>query len=114
MRMAMKVSHELARTWAFRARPLGAGSPAAIMHRIAEYALSAEQAAAISTPLLITSPEGEQFWPGQSDALHAMTPQLSTLVPFTADEGAQSHCEPLARTLVHERVLDWVAGTLSR
>ncbi|MDF2556079.1 MAG: hypothetical protein K0R60_1974, partial [Microbacterium sp.] len=40
--------------------------------------------------------------------------QLSTLVPFTADEGAQSHCEPLARTLVHERVLDWVAGTLSR
>ena len=42
------------------------------------------------TPLLITDPDGEQFWPGQSAALAAMTPEVSALERFTAAEGGAS------------------------
>jgi hypothetical protein len=112
MGMALRVSHELSRTWTFRARPFGGGSPAEVLRRVAAYALTAEQTAAITAPLLVTSPEGEQFWPGQSESLATQTDAVATLVRFTAAEGAQGHCEPLARTLVHERVLDWLARTL--
>ena len=85
---------------------------AAVIRRIQEFALTEGQAARIDTPLLITSPEGEQFWPGQSERLAGMTPNVSHLARFTAAEGAEGHCEPLARTLVHERVLDWVSATI--
>ena len=34
------------------------------------------------------------------------------VLPFTAAEGADLHCEPLARTLVHERVFDALADLL--
>ena len=41
--------------------------------------LDADTLAKITTPLLITSPDHEQFWPGQSDELHAAVPS-STLM----------------------------------
>lgn len=85
---------------------------AAVIRRIREFALTDAEAASIDTPLLITSPEGEQFWPGQSERLAALTTTVSHLVRFTAAEGADGHCEPLARTLVHERVLDWISETI--
>lgn len=110
MALGMRFSAELAATWAFRARPVGADGYAATLRRIRDFALTPAQAAAISTPLLITSPEGEQFWPGQSTRLAELTPQVSTIAPFTAAEGAAGHCEPLARTLVHARVLDWLSA----
>jgi hypothetical protein len=31
-----------------------------------------------------------------------------TLLPFTADEGADGHCEPAAAGLRGERILDWL------
>ena len=36
---------------------------------VREYRLDTDVAAGITTPLLITSPEDEQFWPGQSEQL---------------------------------------------
>ncbi len=66
----------------------------------------------ITCPMLITSPEHEQFWPGQSDELHAALP-ASTLVAFTEAEGADWHCEPAARGLRDERVFDWITDVLS-
>ena len=62
----------------------------------------------ITTPLLITSPEGEQFWPGQAEQLAALTQNVSTMVRFTAAEGAGEHCQPLARTLTAQRMFDWL------
>ena len=34
------------------------------------------------------------------------------LVKFTTDEGADGHCEPMARSLVHQRMFDWLATVL--
>jgi hypothetical protein len=66
----------------------------------------------ITTPLLITDPEGEQFWPGQSQQLFDHLHGTKRLVGFTADEGADRHCEPMARSLVAQRMFDWLDETL--
>ncbi len=55
-----------------------------------------DEVAQIDTPLLITDPEGEQFWPGQSQQLFDRLPGPKQLVRFTAAEGASRHCEPMA------------------
>ncbi len=34
-------------------------------------------------------------------------------MPFTAAEGADGHCEPLAPGLVCQRVFDWLEETLA-
>jgi hypothetical protein len=112
MGMGLRMSSSLAHTWTFRSRPLGGGSPSEVLRAIQEYRFDAEHAARIGTPLLITSPEGEQFWPGQSERLASWIPSGARVLPFTAAEGADLHCEPLARTLVHERVFDALADLL--
>jgi hypothetical protein len=66
----------------------------------------------ISTPLLVTDPESEQFWPGQSEALFDALPGRKDLVRFTAQEGADGHCEPMARTLLEQRMFDWLDEVL--
>ena len=50
----------------------------------------ADLASSITTPLLILSPEREQFWPGQPEQLAELTSAVSTLVEFTAAEGADA------------------------
>jgi hypothetical protein len=74
--------------------------------------LDAGTLAQITTPLLITSPDHEQFWPGQSGEMHAMV-QSSTLMAFTEAEGADWHCEPVAHALRDERIFDWLEEVLS-
>ena len=34
-------------------------------------------------------------------------------MPFTAAEGADGHCEPMAPTLRNARVFDWLEATLA-
>lgn len=67
----------------------------------------------ITTPLLITEPEGEQFCSGQSQQLFENLPGTKRLVRFTADGGADRHCEPMARSLLEQRMLDWLDETLA-
>jgi hypothetical protein len=67
----------------------------------------------LTTPLLIADPEGEQFWPGQSQRLSDNLHNTKQLVAFTADEGADRHCEPLARSLLEQRMFDWLDETLA-
>jgi hypothetical protein len=67
----------------------------------------------ITTPLLITDPEDEQFWPGQSEQLYEMLTGPRELVRFTAQEGANGHCEPMAPTLRETRIYDWLDGYLA-
>lgn len=114
MQMAMRFSPEIARTWRFRARPYGRGGYADTIHQVTRYRLDESAAAAITTPLLVTSPEHEQFWPGQAERLAALTPEVSTLMPFTAAEGADVHCEPLGHAVRTGRVFDWLDGVLGR
>jgi dienelactone hydrolase len=66
----------------------------------------------ITTPMLVTDPEGEQFWPGQAQRLCDQLPGLHTHMPFTAAEGASMHIEPMARSLVAQRMFDWLDDTL--
>jgi hypothetical protein len=63
---------------------------------------------------LITDPEGEEFWPEQSRELYELLSCPKTLVPFTAEEGANWHCEPLATGLRDVRIFDWLDEQFGR
>jgi len=109
MALGMRLSPGTARTWRFRARPYGTDGYAATVRAVRQYD-ARDVAGRITTPLLITDPEDEQFWPGQPAELARLTPGVSTLVRFTAAEGANHHCQPLARALTEQRMFDWLAG----
>ena len=64
------------------------------------------------TPLLITDPDDEQFFPGQPQQLYDLVPGTKQLVRFTAHEGANGHCEPMARSLRDTCIFDWLEGYL--
>ena len=84
-----------------------------ILHMVRQYDLTAV-AANIRCPALVTDPEGEAFWPGQASELAAALTCPKTLVPFTAAEGADGHCEPLAPTLFAQRAFDWLEGVFAK
>ena len=107
MALGLKLSPETARTWQFRARPYGTTGYGETIQAVRKYTV-ADVAAEISTPLLILSPENEQFWPGQAEDLAALTSAVSTVVHFTAAEGADGHCQPMGRTLTAQRMFDWL------
>lgn len=107
MELGLKLSPETARTWRFRARPYGTRGYGETIQAVRQYSV-ADIAAEITTPLLILSPENEQFWPGQADRLAALTPGVSTIVHFTAAEGADGHCQPLGRTITAQQMFDWL------
>ncbi len=100
--------------WNFRSRPYGSRDPYEVFAKMLQYRIEPELAARIRTPLLITDPEGEQFWPGQAERLAAMTPGVSTRLRFRAAQGANFHCEPMARRLVEQQMFDWLDETLGR
>jgi Esterase FrsA-like len=93
----------------FRGRPYGVGadSPYDLYQTVATYRLG-DEVANIVTPLLITDPEDEQFFPGQPQQLYDLVDGPKELVHFTAHEGASGHCEPLARSLRDTRIFDWL------
>jgi hypothetical protein len=97
-------------TW--RMRPYGTTSAFDFFTAARDYTLTEDVVRRITCPVLVTDPEGEQFWPGQSRRLHDMLPGRKALVRFTAGEGASGHCEPLGVGLRGERVLDWLEQQL--
>ena len=66
----------------------------------------------IECPMLITDPDGEQFWPGQSRELYDALQCPKELVKFSDEEGGYYHCEPVALGLRDQRVFDWLQKTL--
>jgi hypothetical protein len=105
--LLLKIAPGLRPTLALRMRPYGVTSPYAFFAGSRDYVLSDEQIAQITCPVLVTRPEGESFWPGQSDALVAKL-QTGTLVEFTEAEGADQHVEPAALGIRGERIFDWL------
>jgi dienelactone hydrolase len=93
-------------TWAFRARPYGVDGYSAVLDEVAKYDVT-DVASQVSTPLYITDPDGEQFFPGQSAELAALVPG-ATLARFAQQEGASYHCQPMARELTEQRMFDWL------
>ncbi len=100
-------------TMKFRTFPYGTDSGYEMFKAASAMRLDEETARRIQCPLLIADPEHEQFWPGQSAQLAAWLGDRATLVPFTAAEGADGHCEPKAPTLRAERFFDWLDAKLS-
>jgi alpha-beta hydrolase superfamily lysophospholipase len=107
-----RFSKEAKFTIDFRGRPYGAETPFEMFHDALAFKLEPDVISRIRCPTLITDPENEQFWPGQSQQLHNALECPKQLVRFTAAEGADSHCEPKAPALRNQRVLDWLDETL--
>lgn len=77
-----------------------------------EFVLTRGQVARITTPTAILSPEDEQFFPGQPETAYGWLEVPKALLRFTAAEGAQLHCEPMAPQRRNERVFDWLESNL--
>ena len=100
-----------AQEFAWRAKPYGIDDAFDLFVAVGTYKLDPAVIGKITTPLLVTDPEGEQFWPGQSRQLYDALPGTKRLVEFTSAEGAGRHCEPMARSLLEQRIFDWLDET---
>ncbi len=96
----------------WRTKPYGPQDSAYALFKTVEQYRLGDLVNRIRTPIMVTNPEGEQFWPGQSQRLYAALPATKVLVPFTKAEGADMHCEPMARSLLEQRMFDWLDETL--
>jgi Prolyl oligopeptidase family len=66
----------------------------------------------VRCPMFIADPDDEQFWPGQSREVYDALVCPKVIVRFTAEEGANWHCEPKARSLYDQRMFDWLATVM--
>ncbi|MGH9487683.1 MAG: alpha/beta hydrolase family protein [Terriglobales bacterium] len=108
---ALRHSPEAKATLAFRMRPYGTHSYYEAFRAVQQYNLK-DVAGQIQCPMLITNPEAEQFFPGQASELCDMLRCQTTLVDFTADQGAQLHCEVNAPGYRDLRIYNWLDPTL--
>ena len=108
MDLALRFSASTRSMMAFRMRPYGATSPYEFFTAARAYTLTDEVVGQISCPMLVTDPDREQFLPGQSQRLYDTLPGDKTLIRFTEEEGADSHCEPAANGIRGERIFDWL------
>jgi Prolyl oligopeptidase family len=98
---------------AWRAKPYGEKpSDYATFTTVEEYRLG-DLVKNIKAPMMITDPEGEQFWAGQSRQLYDALSGPKVLVPFTKAEGADMHIEAMGRSLLEQRMYDWLDETLA-
>jgi hypothetical protein len=61
------------------------------------YALDRELAERVSCPLLVTSPQNEQFWPAQSELLAGLVGDNATVVDFSAPRARATTARPSPR-----------------
>lgn len=99
-------------TLRFRMRPFGMASYYDAFHAVGEYRL-ADVAARIRCPMLITDPEGEQFFPGQARKLYDALACPKTIVHFTREQGAGQHCEVAAPGYRDYCIYNWLDETLA-
>jgi Prolyl oligopeptidase family len=113
MRTAEKASPAVTAALEFRGHPyrVTSGSRYDLFKAVESYKLG-DEIKGISTPVLITDPDDEQFFPGQPQELFERLPGEKQVVRFTAAEGANGHCEPLAAGLRDARIFDWLQSHL--
>jgi hypothetical protein len=99
-----------AATLKWRMAPYGTQSYYEAYQAARSMRLDAETLAGIRCPVLLTDPDDEQFWPGQSRQLAEALGDRSTVERFTRAEGANWHCEPAAQGFRDERVFNWLEG----
>jgi dienelactone hydrolase len=112
--VTQEMSPAMQQEFAWRAKPYGDQPSIYATFKTAEQYRLDELAKQIEAPIMITAPEGEQFWPGQSQQLYDTLPGAKELGSFTNAEGAGMHCEPMGRSLLEQRMYDWLDETLAR
>ena len=91
-----------------RMEPYGTDSMAKVLHELDKWDLT-DVAGQITCPIFISNPEDEQFWPGQSKKLFDLVGSADKeLSDFTAAQGANWHCEPMAPSVRAQRMFDWL------
>lgn len=101
------------RMLAWRMAPYGTSSPFEMYTAARKMTLTADIIGQIQCPTLVLDPEGEQFWPGQSQQLYDALTGEKQIARFTKEEGGDWHCEPAAQSLRDERVFDFLEDVVS-
>lgn len=91
----------------------GAGSAREWYRMAARYSL-AGVAERIRCPTLVLSADGDHLHRGQETKYFDALTCTKRLARFTADEGAEEHCQAGALALCHARLFDWLDETLSQ
>ncbi|MFO1142429.1 MAG: alpha/beta fold hydrolase [Amaricoccus sp.] len=110
--MAEEMPAQFKSALAFRMRPYGMASYFDVFTAVREYRLG-HLVGEITCPMLVTDPDNEAFWPGQSQQLYDGLKSPKALVRFTVEEGADLHCEPKSPGLRDLRIFDWLDETLA-
>ncbi len=99
-----------------RMRPYGISDYYDCFKAVEQYVLTDDVISAITCPILITNPENETFFPGQQKQLFdkLFSNPGRQIVNFTAESGANLHCEPKASGFRDLIVLDWLDEQLER
>jgi alpha-beta hydrolase superfamily lysophospholipase len=66
----------------------------------------------ITCPTLVCEAEGDHFFAGQPKMLYEALTCPKTLMRFTAEDGAEEHCQLGALLLSNHRVFEWLDTTL--
>lgn len=90
----------------------GADSPGDWWLKAADYTMEGI-ADRIACPTLIIDSEGDSEFPGEAKKLFDALECPKTWMAFTAEEGAEEHCQVGAGFLSGEKVFNWLADTLS-
>jgi len=90
-----------------------ASSPADYFVKALDYTL-AGVAESITCPTLVVDSEGDPWFPGQARQLFDALTCDKTFLNFTAEEGAEDHCQVGSPLLSAQRTFDWLEETLSR
>ena len=99
-------------TLSFRMRPFGFTSYHEAFQAVQAYHL-ADVAGRIRCPMLVTNPEGEQFFPGQPQKLFDALTCPKAMVRFTREQGADQHCEVAAPGYRDYCIYNWLDEILA-
>ena len=91
----------------------GVRSPLEYVARLRDYSLEGV-AGDIACPTLVCEGERDHFFEGQPRKLYDALECTKTYALFTAEEGAEEHCQSGASTLFHARAFDWLDAILDR
>ncbi|GAA2273460.1 alpha/beta fold hydrolase [Kitasatospora cystarginea] len=91
---------------------MGAPTPRAFGAAYLAYHLRDGIAARIECPALVCEAAGDLFFAGQARQLYDELTCPKTLLEFTADEGADAHCQAGAQKLALARIYNWLDDTL--
>jgi len=100
--------------WAFRhgMRVMGVATPRHFAAALLDYHLRDGIAERVACPTLVCAADDDFAFLGQPEELHEHLTCPKTFLRFTAEEGADAHCQAGAQRLAMARIGDWLAETL--